>query len=659
MAETPPAIENSKAELVSKVRQQGSDPAIVKKALEDSTNLARNLWISFLVFGTYLVITFGGTTHRQLFYEEPIVLPVLNAKLPLLTFYWVAPIMFVIYHLYLLLSLKLLADQVKHYVNLLKESGLSEEQLEDARLQLSNFPPVQMIAGTEEQQKSWSGWLIDFTVFTTVALGPIMLLLLAQLMFLPYHSRWVTNAHRAIIVVDLLLLIYFWCKITDWQPSLNKAAIAIATVVATAITSVFILVFPGESDARINWLYVETGAKALPHPGIANQPGDGYLYNTIVLANETVIDDDQAAKMEERDENAKDRRLQGDSELTYKRPSSSTFRNRDLKEARISNSDFRWADFSNSKFDSALIDGVQLQQADFQGASFEKAAIYGSSFDGADFRNAEMSGVLVSQTNLRGADLSRTTAVASAWVINDMTTANLSAVDLSGSFLIGNRIQMAEFSPILNGAVVTITELQGAKIDISRATGLRIENASLWRATSDFEIEMTQQLPIRVTEAGITPIDQAKFDKEKQERVRGLSLRKKAELLSKLEKLNPAANVVPKNQFTELIEAKPLNEVQFTATHFGALAEIACDQGYVDLILRIVAARMVYDVSSLEEDSLEAITSLLMARDSEACWSENKLDPDIRTELETVYASHLASEDQYMPERPEIETETE
>ena len=105
----------------AKFIEQGSDPVIAKKALEDATNLSRNLWVSFLTFGTYLVITFAGVTHRDLFLQTPITLPVLNAKLPLVTFFWVAPMFFVIFHLYLLLSLKLLADQVHHYLGLMTD----------------------------------------------------------------------------------------------------------------------------------------------------------------------------------------------------------------------------------------------------------------------------------------------------------------------------------------------------------------------------------------------------------------------------------------------------------------------------------------------------------------------------------------------------------
>ena len=44
--------------------KQGSDPVIAKKAIDDATAVSRALWLSFLTFGTYLVITFAGVDRR-------------------------------------------------------------------------------------------------------------------------------------------------------------------------------------------------------------------------------------------------------------------------------------------------------------------------------------------------------------------------------------------------------------------------------------------------------------------------------------------------------------------------------------------------------------------------------------------------------------------
>jgi hypothetical protein len=64
---------------------------------EGSAERVQTLWFSFLIFMVYLAIATGTTTHRMLFLEEPLSLPVLNIKLPLLGFYILMPIIFVVF----------------------------------------------------------------------------------------------------------------------------------------------------------------------------------------------------------------------------------------------------------------------------------------------------------------------------------------------------------------------------------------------------------------------------------------------------------------------------------------------------------------------------------------------------------------------------------
>jgi hypothetical protein len=84
--------------------------------LQDAANAAsghvRNVYLTFLLFGLYLAIIFRATTHEQLLRAGPVTLPLLNVELPLLGFYWVAPALFVLLHLNLLLELHLLAGKL-------------------------------------------------------------------------------------------------------------------------------------------------------------------------------------------------------------------------------------------------------------------------------------------------------------------------------------------------------------------------------------------------------------------------------------------------------------------------------------------------------------------------------------------------------------------
>ena len=76
------------------------DGEALEKSVNDSATRVSAIWVSFLIFGLYLVIAAGTVTHRQLFLEDPVKLPVLNIDLPLVGFFFLAPILFVIFHAY-------------------------------------------------------------------------------------------------------------------------------------------------------------------------------------------------------------------------------------------------------------------------------------------------------------------------------------------------------------------------------------------------------------------------------------------------------------------------------------------------------------------------------------------------------------------------------
>jgi hypothetical protein len=63
----------------------------------------------------YLAIATGTTTHRMLFREDPLNLPVLNIPLPLVAFYILTPVIFVVLHFYMLLNLVLLARTARTF----------------------------------------------------------------------------------------------------------------------------------------------------------------------------------------------------------------------------------------------------------------------------------------------------------------------------------------------------------------------------------------------------------------------------------------------------------------------------------------------------------------------------------------------------------------
>ena len=224
--------------------------------MDDAAGMSRNLWLAFLSFGTFLVVTVGAVKHSDLLRESPIKLPLLDVDLPLFAFFWVAPLMVLIFHAYLLLNLKLMVDNVHRYNAMLKVSALKPDEEDNFRLLLTNFPFVQLLAGTSYSRRGFLGWLLATIVWITVVLGPLVLLLLMQLQFLPYHSSFVTWVQRIVIAIDLGLLWYFWPRIMDTPPKdrvLDRVGYWLG-IAGTALTSFYPLVslhFPESGPTKI------------------------------------------------------------------------------------------------------------------------------------------------------------------------------------------------------------------------------------------------------------------------------------------------------------------------------------------------------------------------------------------------------------------------
>jgi hypothetical protein len=64
------------------------------------------------------------------------------------------------------------------------------------------------------------GFLLKAVAWFSLIIGPIALLVLFQLQFLPYHSEWITNWQRIAVVIDLVLLWILWPRIARGETAL-------------------------------------------------------------------------------------------------------------------------------------------------------------------------------------------------------------------------------------------------------------------------------------------------------------------------------------------------------------------------------------------------------------------------------------------------------
>src|SRR6516225_3928137 len=123
-----------------------------RKAVEDSAAVSGGLWLSYLFVLFYLGIAASSIKHVDLLVQNPVKLPFLNIELPLLWFFILAPILFLIVHAYTLVHLVLVASRVAQF-----NEALSKETSEDHNVWRHRLPSnifVQFLAATAEDRYS-------------------------------------------------------------------------------------------------------------------------------------------------------------------------------------------------------------------------------------------------------------------------------------------------------------------------------------------------------------------------------------------------------------------------------------------------------------------------------------------------------------------------
>src|ERR1044072_6635624 len=83
------------------------DLGALERSVNDSPTRVSGIWLSFVAFSAYLAAAASNISHRQIFLEEPIKLPTINIDLPLVASAILLPLLFVIYHTYVLLQVVL------------------------------------------------------------------------------------------------------------------------------------------------------------------------------------------------------------------------------------------------------------------------------------------------------------------------------------------------------------------------------------------------------------------------------------------------------------------------------------------------------------------------------------------------------------------------
>ena len=423
------------------------DVTALEKSVNDSAVRVSTIWVSFLVFGLYLAVAAANVSHHQLLIEEAIKLPTINAEMPLVAFFLLAPLVFAVFHVYVLLQVALLARTAVAYNDAVVQSVHADTDRALIRQRLANTLFAQILAGSPFEREGVLGVLLRTMSWATLVILPVAVLLVFQFKFLPYHSASITSLHRILVALSLSTIVLIWPIVLEGgrNVSLRHAfdhPLLLLWACLFAALSFVLLSFPG--DVGTNVLRIARG----------ETNGAGYCDQTLLerfLGN-------GANRLIVRWENVVDKKKldaitaeQG----PYEGEPTKSFRHRDLSCAVLSDGDFRYSDFRG-----AVLNGINFQSAKLDGAWFDEAQLAE-----ANLRDANLKGAYLRSARLQGGDLSAAR----------FERANLDGADLRDIFTENLPFRLAKSeAPLNQTARVTFTE--------ASLIGAQLENANLANA---------------------------------------------------------------------------------------------------------------------------------------------------------------------------------
>ena len=464
---------------------KAGDLDALRKAVEDAATVSTSLWISYLFLLFYIAIAVGAVTHLDLLLENPVKLPFLGIELPLVAFFFLVPLLFLIMHAYTLVHFVMLGRKLALFNEALharctsaQKATISEAEdqhnplmREGIRGQLPSNIFVQFLAGPRDIRDGGFGRLLRFITWITLILAPVGLLLELQIQFLPFHNLRLTWEHRLAVLADIVLIWWLWDKVIgdgggfrNWKiaHARGKTIIGVGFSVAVLWLSCSLAIIPGEWQA-----FTGCGPiyKALSHgdPDPNTHRPSSLFSNIIVLPFLNVYD---ILKVD-------------DPQKVNWRSYLLSLRGRDLRgaifdRALMERTDAQSAQLQGTSLSFAKLQGSNLDQAHLEGADLSTAQLQGASLIGTQLQGAELSGAA-----LQGAKLESANLAAADMVTAQLQGANLRNADLRGADLTSASIRGTSFASFNKNAALLI----GAIFDRVTLDTVSWNHVRLWQTS--------------------------------------------------------------------------------------------------------------------------------------------------------------------------------
>ncbi len=507
------------------------DVVALEKSLNNSATRVSVVWLSFVAFSAYLAAAASNVSHRQLFIEEPIKLPTINIELPLAGSAILLPLLLTIYHVYVLVQVVLLARTADTYNAAVAKTVPNATDSAQIRQRLSNTLFAQLFAGAPRERTGVLGTLLRAMTWISLAIAPVLVLVLFQIKFLPYHDAVVVWSQRALIAFDITAILVLWSLAL--RPGENFrvgillrdpwgiAGLGIGAVVIAFST--LVLSYPGESGRA--WM-AYLPAMAAPAEGDDEDEDEikdddpvpettavhptcvtpklveallPHNFDRLILPREVLIDTDKLAKGQAA---AKPRQLKPSDEDRTR-----NFQWRDFGCSNLNETDLRFVDLSNAtltgaQLTDARMDGVRMTNGKLQQASLLRAELRGADLSGADLTRANLSGAnlpgsslrggtlheaVLHKTNLHAANLHRADLKRAVLEHTMLENADLRKASFQNAFIReANLDRVRAMKADFRRAKIILTKLGGAGLRVAKLQGASFDGTHLQGADLGF-----------------------------------------------------------------------------------------------------------------------------------------------------------------------------
>ena len=225
-------------------------------AVNDGAKAAQGGAFLFLLVGLYLLATAFSASDEDLLLGKAVTISQIGASLPVSFSFAIAPLVFVFLHIYALVRYDMLAANVRHYVQELRDTVTPEADRERCRQLLANVEFIVVLTTPRKSplySRFWP-WLFR----GMVAVFPVAVLLLVQINALRYQSELIVNVQRATLALDLVALVWFFRRNAldgvAWRDRRPNSTISVCGSSACKIRSTLIVPWVGRcSPSSAPW----------------------------------------------------------------------------------------------------------------------------------------------------------------------------------------------------------------------------------------------------------------------------------------------------------------------------------------------------------------------------------------------------------------------